>query len=125
MIKIFASQKRRFLLIGIFNVLLCNLILQLLLFFFSVRVSTLLSQISSNILGYIFYKNFVFICNSNKLKSLTLFTLLAIFLWTTNWIGISYGISIGINKFIAAIFMIPALASISYLSQRYLIFKNY
>ena len=125
MIKLFSKQKRRFLLTGILNVLLCNLILQLLLLFLSVRISTLMSQVSSSIIGYNLYKNFVFFSNSYKLKSITLFTLLAIFLWTTNWIGINYGISIGINKFLAAIFMIPPLALVSYLSQKYLIFKDY
>ena len=117
-------EKKGFLIIGIVNVLLGNLVLQLLLLRFSIILATFLGQIISTIFGYFMYGKYVFISKRSSLRSLILFLLLSIFLWTSNWLGIKFYISISISKQIGAILMIPPLACFSYFFQKFYVYRN-
>ena len=117
------KEKKRFLFIGILNVFFCNLLLQILLLNFPVSISTLFAQISSSLFGYCLYGKYVFFCKRSNSKSLILFSILSFTLWSTNWIGINSLILLGVHKQFAAIIMVPPLAIISFISQKFLIFK--
>lgn len=117
-------EKKGFLIIGVLNVLLGNLVLQLLLLNFSIIFATFLGQVISTIFGYFMYGKYVFISKRSSLRSLILFILLSIFLWTSNWLGIKFYINISISKQVGAILMIPPLACISYLFQKFYIYKK-
>ena len=122
--KFITREKKVFLIIGVVNVLLGNLVLQLLLLRFSIIFATFLGQIISTIFGYFMYGKYVFISKRSSLRSLILFLLLSIFLWTSNWLGIESYINIGISKQIGAILMIPPLAFFSYFFQKFYVYKN-
>lgn len=121
------GQKRNFLAFGIINILITNLFLQLLLTLeiFPTAVSTLLSQIVNMLIGYYLYSIQIF-----KIKQIFVplllfkFAFLMIILWSINSIGIIYFVEIGVSKNIAALLLIAPLASISFLFQRFWVFKN-
>ena len=121
------GQKRIFLTAGFVNVLITNLFLQLFLTIeiFSTSFSTFLSQIINTIIGYILYSKGIF-----KLKRIIVphllfkFTALMISLWFLNFMGIIYLTTLSIQKNIAALLLIPLLASLSFLIQRFWVFKN-
>lgn len=117
-------EKKGFLIIGVLNVLLGNLVLQLLLLNFSIIFATFLGQVISTIFGYFMYGKYVFISKRSSLRSLILFILLSIFLWTSNWLGIKFYINISISKQVGAILMIPPLACFSYLFQKFYVYKK-
>ena len=119
--------KRRFLLIGVINVFLTNLLLQLTLSinFISIYQATLFSQIFNGIFGYCAYSKIVFSSRSltkksQILKYLTLMTTL----WFLNWVGINILKSFNIIKNLSAIIMIAPLALISFYFQKIFIFKK-
>tara|TARA_Y100000991_G_scaffold209454_1_gene189626 strand:- start:703 stop:1116 length:414 start_codon:yes stop_codon:yes gene_type:complete len=118
------KEKKGFLIIGVVNVLLGNLVLQLLLLKFSIIFATFSGQIISTIFGYFMYGKYVFISRKSSLRSLILFLFLSILLWTSNWLGIKFYINIGISKQIGAILMIPPLACFSYFFQKFYVYKN-
>lgn len=118
------SERKRFLIAGAINVLIGNLFLQGLLIFLPIGVSTLSSQVFSSLLGYFLYGKLVFTKSVINKRSLGLFTCLSAILWAVNWTGIGAGIKLGLGKSISAILMIPILASISYVIQKYIIYKR-
>lgn len=122
--QVITKEKKRFLIIGVLNVLLGNLLLQLLLLSFSVFVATFLGQLTSTIFGYCMYGKYVFITKRSILGSLSLFLLLSLFLWTSNWLGINFWINKGISKQYGAILMIPPLACFSYFFQKFYVYKK-
>ena len=66
------GQKRKFILVGIINVILTNLTLQTLLLinFISIPISTLISQLVNMIFGYLMYSKFIFNVKYYRKKSL-------------------------------------------------------
>ena len=117
------GEKRLFLIFGIFNFLITNLVLQLSLFLIPTLFATVLSQAVNILIGYFLYGKKVF-----KLKELNKFVfrkylLLALILWMLNFFLIQSFFYVGVNKNITAIFIIPFLVVISYLSQRNFVFK--
>ena len=121
--KIFSKgRKRLFLFYGIINFLITNLVLHLLLLVIPIFLATIASQITNLIIGFYLYGKKVF-----KMKNLTYqefrkYILLASFNWTLNYVSIRFMYENGINKNLAAIFMIPFLVLISYSFQRKYIF---
>ena len=116
------GRKRLFLLYGITNFLITNSVLHLLLLVIPIFLATIASQITNLIIGFYLYGKKVF-----KMKNLTYqefrkYILLASFNWTLNYVSIRFMYENGINKNLAAIFTIPFLVLISYLSQRRYIF---
>lgn len=113
----------RFIFFGIFNVLLSNLILQILLLNVSSIVATFFSQLINFCLGYYLYGTKVFRFKILRIKIFIKYFILIILLWNINWILIEIFYYFGISKNIIALVIVPFLALISYLSQKYLVFK--
>ena len=119
----FTDQKKMFLFYGIVNFLITNVILHICLLLISTLFATVLSQAVNIIIGYFLYGKKVF-----KIKELNKFVFkkylfLAAILWMLNFVFIESLFYLGVNKNITAIFIIPLLVSISYLSQRNFVFK--
>lgn len=117
------GEKRLFLSFGIFNFLLTNFVLQVLLLLIPTILATVISQLVNLILGYYLYGQKVF--KFSRLSKLTFFKylFLAFVLWILNFGLIQYFFYNGFNKNITAILIIPLLVLISYLSQKYFVFR--
>ena len=118
------GEKRLFLIFGILNFLITNVVLQLSLLLIPTLFSTMLSQTVNVLIGYFLYGKKVF-----KIKELNKFVFkkylfLATILWFLNFVFIEALFYFGVNKNITAIFIIPLLVVISYLSQRNFVFKK-
>ncbi len=119
------GQKRSFLIAGITNVILTNLCLQFLLFnaLFEIRICTFISQVFNMVFGYGIYSKFIFkVKKVAKFKFISKYLILMFVMWLTNVKGIYIGSSWNISESISALIMIPVLAVMSYLIQKYWIF---
>ena len=114
----------RFIFFGLFNVLLSNLILQILLIKVNSVIATFFSQLINFCLGYYLYGKMVFRFKILKIKCLKKYFILVIFLWNINWILIEFFHSFGFSKSIIALVIVPFLALISYISQKFIVFKQ-
>ena len=117
------GEKRLFLSFGIFNFLITNFVLQVLLLLIPTILATVVSQLVNLVLGYYLYGDKVF-----KFRRLSKFIFfkylfLAFILWILNFGLIQYFFYEGFNKNMVAIFIIPLLVLISYLSQKYFVFR--
>lgn len=121
-LKLKKNKKGLFLFYGILNTFLTNFLLQISLLFFSIIVSTFISQIFNLNFGYYLYGKKVFKVESLKKKYYFNYLILSFFLWNINWIGIRFLNSFNISTNLAALFLIPFLAYISFTYQKYLIF---
>ena len=117
------GEKRRFLVLGIFNFFITNITLQVLLLQIPTIFATIFSQLVNIILGYYLYGKKVF--KINKLNNLVFkkYLMLATILWIFNFALIQSFFYVGVNKNMTAIFILPLLVVISYLSQRNFVFK--
>jgi len=116
-------QKRRFMAFGLVNVTCSNCLLQLLLACnVATGLATLLSQLLNAGLGYSLYGTQVFRVSRLDQCSASAYALLTMLLWFANWVGISSLVLLGCPRPTAAISLIPILATISYITQKYLIF---
>ena len=118
------GKKRLFLVLGIFNMLVTNIILQILLVMVPTSVATIISQIFNFLIGYYLYGKKVF-----KVKKLDKFFLkkylfLALTLWILNFGFIESCFYFGVNKNLTALLLIPFLALFSYICQNKLVFKK-
>ena len=121
------GQKRRFGVAGIINVLITNAALQALLAsnLASVAVATLISQSINTILGYAIYGKLVFGAKGLRQREPVIrYALLMITIWILNTTGIELGSVLSLSKNAAAILMIPCLAVVSYISQKYWVFRK-
>lgn len=120
------GQKRRFGAAGIINVVLTNLVLQVLLIssLVSVAAATLISQAINSCLGYAIYGKMVFKAQGLRHhRPLLRYAVLMIAMWVLNATGIAGGEALGINKNLAAAALIPCLAVLSYIVQKYWVFR--
>tara|TARA_Y100001978_G_scaffold132808_1_gene118732 strand:+ start:612 stop:995 length:384 start_codon:yes stop_codon:yes gene_type:complete len=117
------GEKRLFLIFGILNFLITNIVLQIFLLLIPTLFATVFSQIVNLIVGYFLYGKKVF--KFDKLNKFVFkkYLLLASILWILNFALIQSFFYIGINKNLTAICIIPLLVAISYLSQRNFVFK--
>ena len=122
---IISQRKYKFLFYGIINVAVTNVCLQILLFFYSPIKATLISQTVNFFIGYYFYGTKVFLNKNWRLKILLKYLILVIFLWNLNWLLIELFHSFGLSKNLASIIIVPLLALLSYLSQKYIVFRNF
>ena len=115
-----------FALTGAVNALATNLTLQLLLLLcLPAGVCTLFSQLVNGSLGYFLYSTWVFRFTTLRNRQSALrYGSLQVTLWILNWILILSGLSIGLNRNIAAALSITPLAAISYLIQKRWVFKK-
>jgi len=122
--KIFLQRKYKFIFYGIINVAITNIALQILLFIYIPIKATLISQTLNFFIGYYFYGSKVFLNKNWKLKQLLKYLILVILLWNLNWLFIELFHSYGLSKNLASIAIIPLLTLLSYLSQKYIVFRN-
>ena len=118
------GKKRLFLVIGIFNVFLTNIILQILLFLVSTFLATVISQIFNFLIGYYLYGKKVFKVNKLDKFFFKKYLLLALTLWMLNFGLIQLFFYFGVNKNIIALILIPFLALISYYCQNRFVFQK-
>ena len=105
------------------NFLITNAVLQISLLFTPILFSTLLSQMINLLIGYYLYGKKVF--KLNKLTNLVFrkYFVLASILWILNFGIIRSFVYFGVNKNLTAILVIPLLVFISFLTQKYYVFK--
>ena len=117
------GEKRLFLYYGIFNFLITNITLQVLLFIIPIIFATILSQLVNLIIGFYIYGKKVF--KFNRLNNFVFkkYFLLSLILWSLNFGLIKTFFYYGLNKNLAAIFIIPFLVLVSFLSQKYFVFR--
>ena len=118
------GKKRLFLVIGIFNMFLTNIILQILLILGSTFQATVISQIFNFIIGYYLYGKKVFKVNKLDKFFFKKYLLLALTLWMLNYGLIQSFFYFGVNKNITALLLIPFLALFSYYCQNRFVFKK-
>ena len=117
-------EKKQFLFIffGILNTFFTNFLLQILLFFFPIIISTFISQIFNLNFGYYLYGKKVFQVKYLRKRQYLKYLISNFIIWNINWILISSLNSYNISKNIAALIVIPFLALISFMYQKYFIF---
>jgi len=116
------GRKRLFLFYGIANFIITNSILHLLLLLLPISLATIVSQITNLLIGFYLYGKKVFKMNNLTHKELRKYILLASLIWAINFVSIRSMYENGINKNLAAIFIIPFLVFISYTFQKKYIF---
>ena len=117
------GQKRLFLAFGVLNFLVTNLTLQVLLFLIPTIFATISSQLINLIIGYYLYGKRVFKIDKLNNSVLKKYVFLSSILWLLNFVLIQSFFYYGVNKNLTAIFIIPLLVLISFLSQKYFVFK--
>ena len=124
-IRLLNKRKIKFLLIGIANVFITNLFLQLFLLYFPTSISTLFSQHINIFLGLNLYGKYVFKLKKLRKRNTLRYFLVAYLLWIANWLCIDWIYkSFGFSKNLSALFILPILALISYLFQKLFVFKD-
>ena len=119
--------KRRFLVAGLANIFLTNLLLQLLLFSGSISLGgcTFISQLFNGIFGYMIYGKFVFASQAMRTFSKPVrYLVLMTSFWLLNWTGIYVLQGLNVSKNIGGLLMIIPLAAYSYSLQRRWVFKE-
>ena len=121
--KIFRDFNYKFIFYGFYNVFISNLVLQILLLYLSSFQATFISQVVNFLLGYYLYGKKVFKVKNLRINNFFKYLILVICLWNTNWILIEFFHTFEISRNIVALVIIPFLALISYISQKYIVFK--
>ncbi len=117
-------QAKYFLILGLLNFLITNLILQISLFFCPIWISTLLSQFTNFLLGFKLYGKYVF--KKKTLNKMIAFKYLfiSIFSWIINTLFIYLIFNlIGLSESLAAITVIPIIVIYSFLAQKFFVFR--
>lgn len=124
LIKTNLKKNKQFLFVfyGALNTFLTNILLQITLFFFPIIISTLISQIFNLNFGYYLYGKKVFKVKYLRKKQYLKYLSSNFVIWNINWILISTLNSYNISKNLAALIVIPFLALISFMYQKYFIF---
>jgi hypothetical protein len=117
-------KKRTFLVLGLLNFFVTNIILQISLLFMPIVFSTSLSFIINILIGYYLYGKLVFDSDSLNIKKFKKYFFIAFLLWLLNYLFIKSMFLLGFNKNLSAIFIIPFLVLISYFSQKNYVFKK-
>ena len=116
------DKKLLFIFYGILNTLLTNILLQITLLLFPIILSTFISQIFNLNFGYYLYGKKVFHVKYFRRAQYLKYLISNFIIWNINWILISGLNSYNISKNIAALIVIPFLALISFMYQKYFIF---
>ena len=119
------SIEKKFIILGLLNFLITNIVLQILLLVTTINLSTLISQITNISLGYLFYSKYVFLVEKKNYNSFLKYLYLAFFSWQLNSLSINFlHNQFSLNKNNSAFLMIPLLTIISFLAQKYYVFKK-
>ena len=116
------NKKVLFLIYGLVNVLITNLLLQIFLLFFPISFATLISQIFNLNFGFYLYGSKVFKVKFLGKKIYFKYLSFHLFLWILNWFLINFIYSYNISKNLAALFVLPFLALISFVYQKNIVF---
>ena len=117
------DEKKLFLIFGVFNFLITNLSLQILLFLLPIIFATIISQSVNLIIGYYLYGTKVFKFNRLNKKIFKKYFFLSLILWLLNFYFIQTFFNLGLNKNFSALLIVPFLVIISFFSQKYFVFK--
>ena len=119
------KQGKKFLLYGILNFLITNIILQILLLFLDVWTSAILSQIINSLIGYQLYSRYVFKINTYRNYLFIKYILFAFITYILNAkLIILISTNFLISKNLSALILVPFLASFSFFSQKFFVFKK-
>ncbi len=119
------KQGKDFFILGLINFFITNIFLQLFLLILPIILATLISQIVNIFFGYFIYNYFVFKVKKVRFVTILKYLILAFCSWQFNsLLIIKLSLNFQISRNLAAILIIPFLTIFSYLSQKYLIFKN-
>ena len=118
------KQSRLFIILGIVNFTITNTTLQILLIFSPIWISTLSSQILNIIIGFFVYGKYVFNNKTLKKNFFFKYIILALFNWYLNTFMILFLFKFGqLSPNLGALINIPILTLISFLVQKYFIFR--
>ena len=117
-------KKKLFLIFGLINLFLTNIILQVLLFIVPTILATFASQLFNFLFGFYIYGKKVFEVKYLNKKHFIKYFLLSILVWHINWLTINYLSMFVYAKNMIALFLVTPLAVISYISQKYFVFKK-
>ena len=123
-LNILKETQYKFIFFGSINIFLSNIILQILLLYISTVKATFLSQMFNYLFGFYFYGKRVFKIRKLRKGIFLKYFILVICLWNINWLLIDYFHSFGISKNIVSLVIVPFLALISYLTQKYFVFNS-
>ena len=119
------KQGKKFLLYGILNFLITNIFLQIFLLFLDVWTSAILSQIINSLIGYQLYSRYVFKINTYGNYLFIKYILFAIITYILNAkLIILISSNFLISKNLSALILVPFLASFSFFSQKFFVFKK-
>ena len=115
--------KRRFGIAGLIVAILTNLVLFLSLTFFSPLISTFLSQITNASVGFLIYSKNVFFKEISLKRFFTKYIICSIIVWNSNYFIIKFLSDYNTNIYFAALIAIPFVALLSFVIQKYFVFK--
>jgi len=118
------SKKKLFVIFGLINLFLTNIILQFLLLIVPTVLATFFSQLFNFLFGFYVYGKKVFEVKYLNKKHFMKYFLLSILVWNINWLTINYVSRFVYSKNMIALLLVPPLALISYISQKYFVFRN-
>ena len=118
------SKKKLFVIFGLINLFLTNIILQFLLLIVPTVLATFFSQLFNFLFGFYIYGKKVFEVKYLNKKHFMKYFLLSILVWNINWLTINYVSMFIYSKNMIALFLVTPLALISYISQKYFVFRN-
>ena len=116
------GEKKLFLLIGIFNMLITNVILQISLLLIPTFFATFISQIFNFLFGYYLYGKIVFKMKKLDKSIFKKYLLLVLVLGFLNFGLIQSFFYFEVNKNLTALLFIPLLALLSYYFQKKFVF---
>ena len=116
------NKKVLFLIYGLLNVLSTNLLLQISLLFLPIVFSTFISQIFNLNLGFYLYGLKVFKVKFLSKKIYMRYLFFHLLIWLLNWYLINIIYSYNVSKNLAALFVLPFLALISFVYQKNIVF---
>ena len=125
LIRLFNKRQQKFIFYGIINVFITNCFLQFFLLFISTSLSTFLSQQINIFFGLNIYAKKVFKVERIKKSYIFRYLFIAYIIWILNWLFIDKLSSIFLlSKNLASIIVLPFLAALSYLLQKYIVFRK-
>ena len=116
------DKKALFLIYGLINVLSTNLILQISLLILPIIFATLISQIFNLNFGFYLYGLKVFKVKFLSRKIYIKYLFFHLLLWILNYFFINIIYSYNVSKNLAALFVLPFLALISFVYQKNIVF---
>ena len=108
------DEKKLFLIFGVFNFLITNLSLQILLFLLPIIFATIISQLVNLIIGYYLYGKIVFKMKKLNKNIFKKYLLLVLVLGILNFGFIQSFFYFEVNKNLTALLCIPLIALLSY-----------